>query len=176
VECAGCQSGYDLYVRRRVGVQMRHLPEVQRARELMNEAIDWSTFKWLFEKSRVRKTADLANAALDKLQRATKARWSDEAKAEYKKLSGKAAGATRRQQQEQLPQTIDPQVGLLIEKVAEADKAAHRARMDAEETFERAERQMNISLAKEGCQKAIRSWELHEKAIRRAEAVTKPAA
>jgi hypothetical protein len=31
-----------------------------------------------------------------------------------------------------------------------------------------AERQMNTDLAREGCQKAIRQWELDEKAIRRA--------
>jgi hypothetical protein len=41
---------------------MRKLPEVQHAKELMTEAMDWSTFKWLFEKSRVRQTADRANA------------------------------------------------------------------------------------------------------------------
>jgi hypothetical protein len=43
--------------------------------------------------------------------------------------------------------------------------------MDAEETFDEAERQLSTSLAREGCRKAIQSWELHEKAIRRAEAL-----
>src|SRR5579883_410333 len=57
----------------------------------------------------------------------------------------------------------------LIEKVKAADAAAHRARRDAEETFEVAERQLNLDLAREGCKKAIHSWELHEKAIRLAE-------
>jgi hypothetical protein len=42
--------------------------------------------------------------------------------------------------------------------------------MDAEHTFDEAERLLSTSLAREGCQKAIRSWDLHEKAIRRAEA------
>ena len=45
---------------------MRKLLEVQQAKELMNEAKDWSVFKWLFEKPRVRETADLANDALDR--------------------------------------------------------------------------------------------------------------
>jgi len=63
---------------------MHKLPEVEEAKDLMNEALDWSTFKWLFEKPRVRKTADLANAALDHLNRAVKARWSDEFKAIYR--------------------------------------------------------------------------------------------
>jgi hypothetical protein len=55
--------------------------------------------------------------------------------------------------------------------VKEADDAAYHARMAAEEIFDEAERQLNTDLAQEGCQKAIHSWELHEKAIRKAEAV-----
>jgi hypothetical protein len=34
---------------------MRKLAEVQEAKELMNEAVDWSGFTWMFEKPRVRK-------------------------------------------------------------------------------------------------------------------------
>lgn len=153
---------------------MRKLPEVQQAKELMNEAIDWSVFTWMLEKSKVRKTADQANAALDRLERATKARWSDEVKAEYKKLSGKTGAARGQQKGQQQLQISDPQTRLLIEKVVEADSIAQRSRMDAEETFDEAERQLSKSLAQEGCKKAIHSWELHEKAIRKAEAVLNP--
>lgn len=153
---------------------MRKLPEVQQAKELMNEAIDWSVFTWMLEKSRVRKTADQANAALDRLERATKARWSDEVKAEYKKLSGKTGAARGQQKGQQQLQISDPQTRLLIEKVVEADSIAQRSRMDAEESFDEAERQLSKSLAQEGCKKAIHSWELHEKAIRKAEAVLNP--
>jgi len=146
---------------------MRKLLEVQQAKELMNEAIEWSVFKWLFEKPRVRETADRANDALDRLERNVKARWSDELKAASSELS-----ATRRHQKgQQPPQTADPQIRLFVEKVKEADDAARRARMDAEETFDEAERQLSTSLAREGCKKAIHSWELHEKAIRKAEAL-----
>jgi len=153
---------------------MRKLPEVQQAKELMNEAIDWSVFTWMLEKSRVRETADRANAALDRLERATKARWSDEVKAEYKKLSGKTGAAGGQQKGQQQLQTSDPQIRLLIEKVVEADSIAERSRMDAEKTFDEAERQLSKSLAQEGCKKAVYSWELHEKAIRKAEAVLNP--
>lgn len=149
---------------------MRKLPEVQEAKELMNLAMDWSAFKWLFEKPRVRKTADRANDALDRQERAIKAKWSDEARATYKNLSAKAS-IRRQEKDQQLPEAMDSQVDLLVEKVHEADHAAHRARMDAEKTFDEAEKQMSTSLAREGCRKAIHSWELKEKAIRRAEAV-----
>jgi hypothetical protein len=150
---------------------MKKLAEVQEAKELMSEAIEWSTFKWMFEKPRVRETADRANDALDRLERSTKARWSDELKAAFRELSGKSAGAARRNQKGQ-PEggTIDPQLKILVEKVKEADDAARRAKADAEETFDEAERQLSTSMAREGCKKAIHSWELHEKAIRKAEA------
>ncbi|MGB7847453.1 MAG: hypothetical protein WBL63_17700 [Candidatus Acidiferrum sp.] len=148
---------------------MRKLPEVQQAKELMNEAIDWSVFKWMFEKPRVRKTTDRANDTLDRLERSVKARWSDQLKAAYSDLSA------RPHKKVQPPsQTSDPQIKLLVEKVKQADDAARRARMDAEETFDEAERELSTSLAREGCKKAIHSWELHEKAIRRAEAAMEP--
>ena len=151
---------------------MRKLPEVQEAKELMNEAMDWSSFRWLFEKPRVRQSADRANAALDRLNRNVKARWSDELKAAYKSLSAvKSSDPRRLEKIQRQPEPADSQVWLLVEKIKEADEAAHRARMDAEETFDIAEKQMSTSLAREGCKKAIHSWELHEKAIRKAEAV-----
>jgi hypothetical protein len=147
---------------------MQRLPEVQEAKDMMKEAMEWSAFKWLFEKSRVRRTADQANAALDDLNRSTKARWSDEIKAAYKKLSGKAGGPKHEKGQQEPAAT---EIEVLLEKVIAADRAAHRARILAEEIFDEAEKQMSTSLAKQGCQKAIYSWVLHEKAIRSAEAL-----
>jgi hypothetical protein len=150
---------------------MKRLSEVDDAKTLMTEATDWSVFKWLFEKRRVRESADQANAALDKLNHAVKARWSEDVKAAYKQLAAKAGSAATRRNGGAASQAFDPQVMLYVQKVKEADDAARRARVDAEATFDEAERQLNTSLAREGCQKAIRQWELDEKAIRRAEAV-----
>lgn len=150
---------------------MRKLLEVQQAKELMSEAIDWSFFKWMFEKATVRETADRANDALDRLERTVKARWRDELKAASRELSAKAAGGACQQLKGQHPpQSANPVIRLLVEKIKEADDAARRARMDAEKTFDVAERELSRSLAQEGCKKAIHSWELHEKAIRKAEA------
>lgn len=148
---------------------MKELPEVRDAKELMNRAMDWSVFRWLFEKSRVREIADRANAALDHLNRNVKARWSREAKEVYKKLS-----ASRRELGEHEKSnggTAASELAILVQNVIEADKAAHKARMNAEDTFDKAEMQLSTTLAKEGCKKAIRSWELHEKAIRKAQEV-----
>jgi hypothetical protein len=72
---------------------VRKLPEVEEAKELMAEAMEWSVFTWLFQKSRVRETADRANTALDKLNRAVKSTWSSEAKAAYKELTDEGGAA-----------------------------------------------------------------------------------
>lgn len=120
---------------------MDKLPEVETAKALMTEAVAWSVVKWLREKKRVRKTADQANAALDQLHQGVKDRWPEDVKVVNAK------------------------------KVKAADDEAYRAHMDAEATFDEAERQLSTSLAREGCQKAIQSWDLHEKAIRKAEAL-----
>ena len=77
---------------------MRKLAEVQKAEELMHEAMGWSEFKWLFQKSTVRETADLAKAALDRLERAVKSRWTVEAKAAYKSLTAKVGKPARERQ------------------------------------------------------------------------------
>lgn len=151
---------------------MRKIEEVQAAKALMTEAMDWSAFRWLFEKSRVREIADQANAALDASERAVKARWSGEVKAAYKNLTAKPAKSARKGQQDPKPQqTLGPAILALVEKVMDADGAAEQAHLDAENTFDEAERQLNTDLAREGCNKAIHSWSLHEKAIRCAEAV-----
>jgi hypothetical protein len=150
---------------------MRKLAEVQEAKELMNEAMEWSTFKWLWEKSTVRQKADCANAALDRAERHIKARWSDETKATYKQLSAKKPKGENPEVEHEIH---DVAAGQLVKKVVDADHAARRARADAEDTFEEAERKMSTDLARQGCKKAIRSWELHEKAIRSAEALVEP--
>jgi hypothetical protein len=152
---------------------MKKLFEVEEAKALMMEATDWSLFRWLFEKRRVRETADQANAALDKLNKAVKSRWNGEVKAAYNELSRKAGGAVGRRTAEPASQIassqIDPQIRLYAKKVKQADDAARRARIDAEEAFDEAERLLNTEMAREGCQKAIHQWELDEKAIRAAE-------
>ena len=72
------------------------------------------------------------------------------------------------------PQAIDSGAHLIVKKIKEADDEAYRARIDAEKTFDEAERQLSTSMAREGCGKAIHGWELHEKAIRKAEAAILP--
>ena len=135
---------------------MRELPEVANAKSVMTEAIDWSVMKWLREKKKVRKIADQANAALDKLRAQLQTEWDISLQHAYRDTkAGKNAGH-------------DP----FLKHMLHADDAARRAREDAENTFDEAERELSTRLAREGCRKAIHSWEMHEKAIHLAESVT----
>jgi len=147
------------------------LPEVESAKTLMTEAMSWSVMRWLREKKRVRKTADIANDALDDLTASIKADWDEALKTAYEALVAQAdAGSIADKRGKQNSSAADPATMMLAKRVKEADDEAYRARMDAEKTFDEAERQLSTSLAREGCRKAIHGWELHEKAIRKAEA------
>ena len=68
---------------------------------------------------------------------------------------------------------MTPEVKLVAAQVKEADDRAYEAHMDAEETFDEAERHLSAAMAREGAEKAIESWILHEKAIRKAEAAAR---
>ena len=144
---------------------MKTLPEVEAARQLMNEAMKWSVMTWLREKKRVRKTADQANAALDRTSSQLRQRWPQELRIAYNAVSGRSNDGIR--QKEILESSTEKTA--IAQKLKNADEAAHRARMAAEQTFDEAEKRLSTSLAREGCVKAIQAWDLHEKAISQAE-------
>lgn len=153
---------------------MKKLLEVETARALMTEAMTWSVMKWLREKKRVRKTADQANAVLDQLSEQLRQDWPDPLRTAYESLVAPVAGTAAHLQANPPQPAASREASLLARKLKDCDEEAYRARMDAEETFDKAEKQLSTRLAREGCQKAILSWDLHEKAIRKAEAVTCP--
>ena len=151
---------------------MRKLTEVEDAKALMTEAVEWSVMKWLREKKRVRKAADKANDALDALEQEIKRSWSSELTAAYDELlpASSNAAAGRQPQMKKDTDSIPPETRLAARQIKQADDQAYRAHMDAEDTFDEAERQLSTRLAREGASKAIASWALHESAIRKAEA------
>jgi len=135
---------------------MRKLLPVEEAKALMSEARDWSVWRWLLEKRRVREKADRATDALGELEKKVKAGWSEELR--------KAAGNGRLRK-------LDPDLKVALEELKQAEEAAEASRLDAEATFDEAERRLNAGMAREGAQKAITSWELRERAIRKAESI-----
>ncbi len=128
------------------GRAVEKLAAVEEAKAAMNEALDWSVLKWLRKKKQVRRIADRANDLLDRRLEETHALWEPELLAAYRDGDG---GPAR--------------------KLRQADEQARRARMEAESTFDEAEKHLSTALAREGCRQAIRSWELYEKAIRLAQ-------
>jgi len=130
----------------------------------MTEAMEWSVFTWLFQKSKVREVADAANAALDNLNTTVKSHWSAEIRAAYKALS-------KRDANRDTDSPGESEIQQFAKKVKAADEAARRARQDAEDTFDEAEKRLDTALAREGCRKALHQWELDMKAIRCAESV-----
>lgn len=143
---------------------MLNLKEVEDAKALMKEAVNWSVVRWLAEKKRVRRAADKANALLDGLHHQLQSSWNPELKAAYSTLQSLPPG-------HKLPQETNHSgaaTRLLAKQLKQAYDAAYRARMDAEDTFDLAERKLSTALAREGTRKAILSWELYETAIAKA--------
>ncbi|HYL11727.1 MAG TPA: hypothetical protein VEV41_01740, partial [Terriglobales bacterium] len=65
---------------------MRKLVAVEDARAVMMEGMDWSAWKWLLERQRVREIADRATAALDDADKKVKSAWSADLKMAYSEL------------------------------------------------------------------------------------------
>jgi hypothetical protein len=158
---------------------MQKLIPVEEAKVLMNVAKDWGVWRWLMEKKRVRAAADRAVEALGNLEKKVKAHWGDDLKKAYRELEAQASlernprAKAQYQKAKEEAKNVDPQIKVAVRRVKEADDEAENARLDAEATFDEAERRMSASMAREGAQKAVDSWELREKAIRKAEALAR---
>jgi hypothetical protein len=159
---------------------MQKLSEVEEARALMSEAHGWSLWRWLTDKRRVRETADKATEALAKSRKSAQRSWSDDLNKAYNELVAEAAldgaAATKRKYEKAKAEAehVDPKIKVAARRVKDADEEAQRATMAAEETFAAADAHMSPGTAREGTQKALESYDLREKAIRKAEAAGRP--
>ena len=68
---------------------------------------------------------------------------------------------------------IDSHVMTVVKRVKEADDDAYNAHEDAEDLFAEAEKRMSTSRAREAARKALEAYDLHEAAIRKAEALAR---
>ena len=142
----------------------------------MTEGMEWGVWKWLLEKKRVRAIADEARAALDEFEMGVKAAWSDDRKIAYNQLVSQHGNAKRvrknsKSGNEVETRKIDPRVVAVVKRVKEADDEAYNAHEDAEDAFAEAEKRMSTSMAREGARMALVAYDLHEAAIRKAEAL-----
>ena len=157
---------------------MRKLPAVEAARAIMTEGTDWGVWKWLIEKKRVRAIADEARAALDELEMKVKETWGDEYKIAYNQLVSEDSnpkGVRKNSKAGTKAEThkIDPEIVTAAKRVKEADDEAYNAHEDAEDAFAEAEKRMSTSGAREGARMALVAYDLHEQAIRKAEALAR---
>jgi predicted nucleic acid-binding Zn-ribbon protein len=156
---------------------MRKLPAVEDARAIMKQGMEWGVWKWLLEKKRIRGIADQARDALDELETKVKLSWSDDLKIAYNHLVEENGNSKRsRNQAKDAKQAkrrdADPKVLTAVKAIKEADDDAYNAHEDAEDLFAEAEKKMSTSMAREAAGKALVAYDLHEAAIRKAEALT----
>ncbi len=155
---------------------MQKLEVVEEAKALMTEASEWSVWRWLTEKKRVRMAADRAVDALNAQDKKVKAAWSDDLKKAWRELELETSRSRQKHEKaKEDAKDVPAEIKIAVRKVMEADEEAETARLDAEDTFDEAERRLSASMAREGARKAIASWELREKSIRRAEAAGRKA-
>lgn len=158
---------------------MRKLAAVEDAKTIMTEGMEWGVWKWLLEKKRVRGIADEARAALDEFEMKVKATWSDDHKIAYNQLvsqNGDAKQSRQKAKRGKKEETarVNSQALADAKRVKEADDDAYNAHEDAEDLFAEAERRMSTSMAREAARKALVAYEVHETAIRKAEALARP--
>ena len=161
---------------------MQKLVPVEEARSVMTESQGWSVWKWLTEKKRVRAMADRATEALAQAREAAWHNWSEDLDKAYKEAEaetdpdGGAAAKRKYEKVKKEAEGIDPKIKSVVRKVLHADDDAARATQDAEDMFAEAERRLSTSMAKEAAQKALESYDLREKAIRKAEGAVRESA
>ena len=156
---------------------MQKLTEVEQAKALLMEAAKaWSIWQWLAEKRRVREIADRGTEALDAMEKKIKAGWSEELSAAYGELNAATdvdddpfAAAEYQFLQHESQNEIPEHIRAAARRVKEADDAAYRARITAEETFDRAERRLSVNMARQGASQACEAYELRYAALSEAE-------
>ncbi len=155
---------------------MRKLIQVEDAKSLLEVAKDWGVWKWLTEKKRVRRTADIAWEAFDELEKDVKSGWSGDLQKAYAELAAEAdvaeGGAPAKRKYEKARKEaadVDPKIKAAAQKLKTVDDEAYRVRMEAEAMFDEAEKRLSSSMAREASQVAIDAYNLREKAVRKAE-------
>ena len=156
---------------------MRKLEAVEEARAIMTQGMEWGVWKWLLEKPKVRKIADRATEALNDTEDKVKATWSDDLKKAYNHLvtqNGNMGKGKRGATSKENAQPFDSELLAIAQRVLDADEETETMRLDAEDTFDEGEHRLSVSMARDGARKALATYDLHEKAIRRAEAAARP--
>ena len=156
---------------------MQKLAPVEEAKSLFNEAKEWGVWRWLTEKKRARSTADAAWAALEEYESKVKDAWSDDLKRAYLEacaeaaLDGKAKSRREYEAAKAEAEGIDRKIKDAARDLKKEEDEAYKVHMQAEATFDEADRKMSTGLAREGSNQAIQAWDMREKVIRKAQSL-----
>src|SRR5262249_5448756 len=106
---------------------MQKLDAVEEAKVLMTEAIEWSVWRWLTEKKKVRVAADAAVDALNALDKKVKAAWSDDLKKAWRELeletsvNGNSRARQKYEQAKEEAKDVAVELKRALRKVMDAD-------------------------------------------------------
>jgi hypothetical protein len=151
---------------------MKKLGAVEDARAIMTQGMEWGVFKWLMEKPKVRKIADKATEALNNAEDGVKATWNDDLKLAYNFLATQDGEGSKKKDKARA-NDFDTGVLATAKGVFEADEETETMRLDAEDTFAEGEKKLSVAMARDGARKALATYDLHEAAIRKAEAAAR---
>lgn len=160
---------------------MKKLPAVEDAKALLSEGMEWSIWRWLLEKGRVRRITDKGTAVLDELEKQVKAAWPDDMRRAYAEvqaqaeLDGNAKSKRRYEKAKEEAVAVNPEMKRVARRVWEADSVAYQARWDTEDAFAEAERRLSGEMAREAARRGVEAYDLREESIRRAEAAMRAA-
>src|SRR6516225_5260152 len=103
---------------------MRKLPEVEEARSIMTQGMEWGVWKWITEKKRVRIIADRATDALNAAEMKVKEAWPEELKLAYDALVDEDFANEKKKKKNGAFSGIDPEMLATARAVKEADEIA----------------------------------------------------
>ena len=152
---------------------MKKLEAVEDARVIMTQGMEWGVFKWLMEKPKVRKIADRATDALNTAEDKVKATWPDDLKRAYNHLATRPDEPSKKKTANGESAKFDADLLVVAKRIYDADEETERMRLDAEDTFAEGERKLSVAMARDGARKALATYDLHESAIRKAEAAAR---
>src|SRR5579883_3520413 len=127
---------------------MQKLVPVEEAKALMTEASDWGVWRWLTEKKKVRIAADAAVDALNAQDKKVKAAWCDDLKKAWREVELETSRSRQKYEEaKEAAKHIAPEIKEAVRKVKDLDDEAETARLDAEDTFDEAERKLSAGMA-----------------------------
>jgi chromosome segregation ATPase len=145
------------------------LRAVIEAKRLLEETKQWWPWSWAADlnKIKLRSAIETATKALEREVEKAKNSWSREMQRAYRELT---VAESRRAS----TSNIDPEIKRAARKLKDAEDELNLATVQAQKTFDEAERELNPSKAREGALQTAKAIEKHETVLSIANAARNP--